>query len=261
MTETILDVAHAAMNAEPDDDAARLKFYERLADGELFLLLEKDAMGDDIVPQTFPTEGGTFVLIFDREERLAEFAGKSAPYAAISGRSLAAQLAGQDIGMGLNVEVAPSSILIPADAVTWLNDTLGTRPSEVEDHPEDLRPPAGLPENLVASLDQKLAATGGMAKIAYLAAVTYRGGRNGHVLALIDAAPGSETALSRAVGEALIFSGLEAGEIDVTFFDASDPMAAKLAKVGLRFDLPQPELASGHMSSPGMDPDRPPRLH
>ena len=46
MTETPLDRAHDAMQAEPGDDAARLRFYERLADAELFLLLDAEAEGD-----------------------------------------------------------------------------------------------------------------------------------------------------------------------------------------------------------------------
>ena len=37
---TPLDIAHGAMEAAPNDDAIRLAFYERLGDGELFLLLE-----------------------------------------------------------------------------------------------------------------------------------------------------------------------------------------------------------------------------
>ena len=37
--ETPLDRAHAKMQSASDQDAARLGFYERLADAELFLLL------------------------------------------------------------------------------------------------------------------------------------------------------------------------------------------------------------------------------
>ena len=51
--ETSLDIAHAAMEAAPNDDAARLRFYERLADNELFLLLTKEADGDQINPEIF----------------------------------------------------------------------------------------------------------------------------------------------------------------------------------------------------------------
>ena len=58
MTEhTPIDAAHAAMTAAPDDDTPRLRFYERLAASELFVLLEGDAEGDKITPQLFDAEG------------------------------------------------------------------------------------------------------------------------------------------------------------------------------------------------------------
>ena len=70
--------------------------------------------------------------------------------------------------------------------------------------------------------------------------------------------PGAERALAGAVREALVFSGVEAGAIDVTFVEASDPLAAALARHGLRFDLPQPEAPE--RVPPGSDPDAPPKL-
>ena len=122
--ETSLDIAHAAMEAAPNDDAARLRFYERLADNELFLLLTKEADGDQINPEIFDLCDASFVLVFDRIERLAQFVGKRAPYAALSGRVIAQMLAGQGIGLGVNLEVATSQMLIPPEAVSWLCDTL-----------------------------------------------------------------------------------------------------------------------------------------
>ncbi|MEC7297631.1 MAG: SseB family protein, partial [Pseudomonadota bacterium] len=64
MTETTpLDTAHAAMEAAPDDDAARLRFYERLADSELFLLLTEEVSGDQISPDLFELPDATFALV------------------------------------------------------------------------------------------------------------------------------------------------------------------------------------------------------
>ena len=143
--ETPLDQAHAAMEAAPDDDAVRMRFYERLADNELFLLLEAEADGDQISPRIFEPETGPCVLVFDLEERMADFVGDQAPYAALSGRGLVAMLAGQGIGMGVNLGVAPSSILIPAEAVDWLESSLRDGPETDEDTPVELRRPAGLP--------------------------------------------------------------------------------------------------------------------
>lgn len=261
MRQTPIDLAHAAMDAAPEDDAARLAFYERLADAELFLLLEAEPEGEDIAPRVFPVEGGRFVLAFDREERLSAFAEGPAPYAALPGRVLAGMLAGQGLGLGLNLGVAPSAILMPPEAMGWLQGTLAEGPREVEARPEALTPPLGLPERFVTALDTKLALAAGLARSAYLAGVTYAGGRRGHMLAFMAAVPGAEGALARAVSETLVFSGLEAGEIDVAFFDLSDPIAARLAKVGLRFDLPEPPRPEVvEVTPPGLDPAKPPRL-
>lgn len=256
---TDLDTAHAAMDAAPDDDAARLRFYERLADTELFLLLSEEPVGDQINPEVFDIADGRFVLVFDREDRLAEFVGRTVPYAGLSGRALVAMLEGQQIGLGLNLQTAPSEMLIPAEAVDWLVGTLAHGPQEAEARLEGVSAPAGLPEEVVIGLDRKLAIAAGLARFAYLAAATYEGGMRGHVLAFVDATPGAESALAQAASEALTFSGIDLGTLDVMFVRADDPLSAHLAKVGLRFDLPEPVEAEVP-GAPGMDPNKPPRL-
>ena len=55
MSETVIDRAFAAMQAAPDDEAAHLAFYERVADAELYLLLEKEAVADVIEPLAIQT--------------------------------------------------------------------------------------------------------------------------------------------------------------------------------------------------------------
>ncbi|GAA6187962.1 SseB family protein [Litorivita sp. NS0012-18] len=260
-TLTPLDGAHAAMEAAPDDDAARLRFFERLADSELFLLLTKEPQGENIEPELFELSDHSFVLLFDREERLTGFTGRPAPYAALSGRVVAGLLAGQGIGLGVNLEVAPSSILIPPEAVDWLVDTLGNAPQEAEEKIAEFTPPKGLPEALLGAIDAKLASAVGMARMAYLVGVRFESGGQGHMLGFVDALPHAESALAKAAAEALTFSGIEAGAMDVAFFRASDAAAGKLAKVGLRFDLPQPdESLAAPRPAPGSDPSKPPIL-
>jgi hypothetical protein len=262
MTETTpLDTAHAAMTAAPDDDAARLRFYERLADSELFLLLTQEAEGDNINPETFDVADGSFVLAFDRQNRLAQFAERPAPYAAMSGRVIARLLAGQGMGLGLNLNVAVSSILIPDTAVDWLNQTLGHAPDEVEAKITAFNPPKGLPEALLTALDTKLTTATGLATSAYLVGVEYDSGAQGHLLGFVDTVEGAQGALAQAVNEALTFSGIEAGALDVGFFANTDPVSAKLAKSGLRFDLPKPpEHTASQPIAPGSDPAKPPML-
>ncbi len=258
---TFLDDAHAAMTAAPEDDAARLQFYARVADVELLLLLDAEAVGDKLSPRVFPLEEGPVVLAFDTEERLAEFTGATAPYAALPGRVLVRLLAEQHLGIGLNLGVAPSSYLIPAEGIAWLAGTLNAAPEAAEGQPETFQAPRGLPEGVLSALDAKLARAGGLASAAWLAAVTYRDGRRGHLLAFVDAAPAAEAALARAAHEAFVFSGAEAGEIDVAFLSADDVTLPALSRAGLRFDLPAPEVNERpNPAPPGSDPDRPPRL-
>ena len=258
MAETPLDQAFAAIDADPE--AGQMRFYSVLASAELFLVLTKEAEDDMIEPETFETEDGTFVLAFDREDGLTEFVGRPAPYVAVSGRTLMQMLAGQGIGVALNPAVAPSAQLIDADGVNWLHKTLGNTPSEIGATLTEIAPPTGVPEQLLKALDLKLATMAGQARLAYLVATKDENSVKSHMLAIIDAAPVSQTALAQAVAEALTFSGLEAGALDVAFFDASDPVAARLAKHGLRFDVPALAEPS-QPSPPGMDPNKPPKLH
>ncbi len=261
MTEaTALDTAHTAMEAAPQDDAARLRFFERLADSELFLMLTEEAQGENISPELFDVADGRFVLAFDREDRLAQFAGRPVPYAALSGRILSSMLAGQGIGLGLNLEVAPSSMLIPSEALGWLATTLEHAPDEVEEKLAEFLPPTGLPETLLRALDTKLSTAVGLAQAAYLVGTKSETGASGHLLGFVGALDGAQSALAKAASEALTFSGIEAGAMDVGFFAPEAPAAASLAKVGLRFDLPQPEARDLTRPVPGSDPENPPIL-
>lgn len=235
MAETPLDQAFSGMESE----AGRLHFFSVLASAELFLVLTKDAGGEVIEPEVFETEDGTFVLAFDREDGLTEFIGKPAPYAAMSGRVLAEMLTGQGIGIALNPAVAPSAQLIDAAAVDWLHATLSNAPKEIGSKPREINAPSNVPEKLLTALDSKLASASGLAKFAYLVDVTYENNTSSHLLAIIDARHGAESALAQSVSEALTFTDLEAGALDVAFFDSSDELSARFAKVGLRFDLPQ----------------------
>lgn len=257
MAETELDRAHAAMEAQ--DGAARLGFYHALADSELFLLLTKEPTGDDISPQTYDLEGVAHALAFDNEGRLAEFTGAAAPYAALPGRTLAAMLAGAGVGLGLNLG-APSSILLPPEALRWLSETLGQGGgTEGGARPEALIAPWDVPQAVLSALDAKLARAGALASHACLAGAQYEGGVTGHLLVFIDAASGAEGALTRAVSEALTFSGGEAGTLDVGFAETGSALAQRAERVGLRFDLPKAEVAAPR-AAPGSDPDKPPKL-
>jgi len=149
---TPLDTAHDAMESAPQNDAARLRFYERLADSELFMILTGEPVTDQVEPLIFPVEAENYVLVFDRLERLAAFADCETPYAALSGRKLVNLLAGQDLGLGVNLGVAPFSILVPAAAVEWLVQALANEADEVEASLKELIAPFGLPGDFLQEI-------------------------------------------------------------------------------------------------------------
>ena len=276
MTDTMtpLDEAHAAMEADTADDAARLRFYQRLADSELFLLLGQEPVGTILDPEILEIDNEAtanidrYAMVFDLEERLAAFStqyrGKPMPYAALPGRAIAGLLATQDVGMGLNLDVAPSSILVPARAMAWLTDTLAHDPEDAEGILISIAPPLGLPDEIIEGLEEKLVSAAGLASHAVFVKGKWSDGREGWLLAFIDAAPGAEEALARATQEALVFSGADLASVDVAFFDGSDPICEALDHMGLRYDFPDPDAEKGEtveeVAGPGMNPDKPPIL-
>lgn len=258
---TRLDEAHVAMMQDEDNDAPRLKFYSLLADTELFLMLDAEPVGDHISPRLFDLDDGPVVLAFDLEERLSDFVGGPAPYAALPGRVVAGQLAGQGVGLGLNIGAAPSAIILPASVMDWLAGTLATRPDEVADTPQGFSYPWGIPAAVTDQLLQKLGANPGLAEAVLLAEVVYAQGRRGHILAVLGAEIDAQAALAGAISEALVFSGLDMAEMDVTFLAPDDPRAQTIAEVALRLDLPKPgpDVRPDRIA-PGFDPQKPPRL-
>ena len=263
---TPYDRAHAAMEAEPENEAARLAVYDRLADAELFLLLESEPEDEDITPQLFETEEGDFVLAFDLEERLAEFVGEPAPYAALPGRVIAQHLAGEGVGLGINLGVADSAMLLPPEALEWLSHTLTHAPQPAAARPVAFDAPGLSPAILgllLPAFEAKFDQLAGLASHALLGGVTYEDGRRGHVLAVIGAPEAAQPGIAKAMGEALTFSGLEAGELDVTFLGEDDPAAQVLLEKALVLHLPEreeEEVQELKPTMPGMDPSKPPIL-
>lgn len=257
-----LDQAYSAMQA--GDEAAGLRFYRLLADATLFLLLEREAESSRVDPRVFELPEGPVLLAYDSEERLAMMAGGGAglPYAALPGRLIAQQMLGQGLSLGLNFGTgAASEVLLPPEALRWLCEMLEAKLTEVEATPAQFFAPKGLPEALSDALRFTLGGAAGLARAALLAGVRYSDGRLGHMLAVIDAVPGAEEALARALGEALVFSGLEAGELDVTFLASGDAAVAELARVAVVFEVLELVVeAQAERVAPGMDASKPPVL-
>jgi hypothetical protein len=255
---TPLDRAHLATEAAPDDDAARLRFYAALADTELFLLTEAEAAGDTVTPQVFDLADGRFVMGFDNEDRLAAFSDAPAAYAALPGRVVVRLLAGQGTGIGLNLGVAPSSVLLSADAIDWFAAALTHAPDAAAGQAHRITAPAKVSDELMKSVTRALAAFAGFA---VFADVTDAQGHPSLTLALIGVPADAEAAVAQAVSEAVVFSGITDGGLDLAFLDPQDSRAARFMQVGFALRIPQPKpRLTVSPAAPGTDPARPPRL-
>lgn len=259
--DSALDLAQRARETAPEDAGAEGAFFRLLADATLFLLLEEEAVGEVLSPRVFALETGPVLLAFDSEERLASLGDTPLPYAALPGRVIAAQMAGRGLSLGLNLGTgAASEMLLPGAALDWMLERLAGTPQEVAAAPESFHAPR-VPAGLAQALRENLAAQPGLAQAAFLAGVRYHGGRRGHLLAVIGTDPVAEAPLARAVAEALAFSELEAGEIDVLFLPPDASLLTAMAPLALHLDLtPPPVEAPSPPPPPGMDRNRPPKL-
>lgn len=268
MTDATLSPLDIAATQMHSSEAAALQFYHILAETPLILLLQTEAEGESLAPQTFDLPSGPIVLGFDSEERLAAWAagqGQGAvPYAQLPGRVLAELVAGQaGLSLGLNFGAGTDSeMVLPHEAMVWLAEMLQAAPQEGAAQIAQVLPLGAPPQALLAALSRGLAGAGGLAEAAVLARVAYQTGGQAHVLAFFGAAQGAEAPLARAVAGALAFSGLEAAALDV-IFPPSGRMATALRTQGLPLSLPAaplPPQSSATPRAPGMDKDAPPIL-
>lgn len=256
--ETPIDAASRAASAAPEEDAARLRLFERILDAELFLLLGEEPSGETLRPEVLGIENGPVVLAFDREARLADFVGKAAPYAALPGRRLVAMIAGRGLGLGLNPGTPASETVFGPSEIDWLAAMGGDDPERTEARPLAVEAPGALPAGLLAALDTKLAAMAGLIARAWLARLRFADGER-LTLALDGVPAAAEEAVASAIAEAVRFSGAADAALDVTYLGPDSRLRAAFERHGLRIDLPAP-AAPAPPRPPGSDPDRPPIL-
>lgn len=253
---TLLDQAHAAMEAGGEPEA--LAFWRAFADAELFLVLEREVQAEVLEPRVFDLSMGRMLLAFDTEERLATISDLAVPYAALPGRVVAGQLAGQELALGLNLGTgATCETVLAAGSLDWLVQMLTQdEPQERQAQIARLAVPL-LPEGLRAALVGLLPGQG----VGALAQVEYTDGGWGHVLALAGMAAGDEARMARAVTEALAFSGLDAAALDLVFTTSGSPLFERIARAGQVLQPVVRAVAPALVpKAPGSDPDRPPRL-
>lgn len=255
---TPLDEAHAALTAAPDSDPLRRAYYDRLALVELFLLLDREPEGDRIAPRLLELEEGQIVLAFDTEERLTGVAGE-AFYAGMQGSELIKLAADQGLGLGINLGVGAGEYLLAHRDLVWIAGTLAAELDEIDAQLTAWRP-AQVEDAVVLAIDARLAASAGMLESAILAKAVYSDGTERLAICLVGADADDLPTLGQSLnqGVALVAPGTA---LDVLGFASHDPRLQALQRVGLIFQIPEPEkdtIVPG--AAPGLDPARPPKL-
>jgi hypothetical protein len=162
------------------------------------------------------------------------------------------------LSLGLNLgSGAASEMILPPEALDWLVAMLDQKVPE----PLAARIAGFVPPVVPAVVLAALAPVARAARRACLVGVRYQEGGQGQLLALVGVEAAAEARVARAVTEALAFSGVEAGALDVAFLAEGDAMLARMAGIALVIDelaevAPEPARQVG----PGMDPARPPVL-
>lgn len=256
-TRTALDQAFLDLSRDPESTAFRLRYFERVMDAEVFLSLSEGS-DDAIVPVSTYIDGQEYVLAFDLEQRLADDAGGAADYFTVSGRGLVEMLVGQGAGILLN-RGHETENPIPADTIEWLAQMSGVTPDVVDDTPEELLPPVGLDEGLILALDAKFSTMRGLADHAVLVLARYADDRKQPLVGVFGAFEDAQSDIARAVTEAAQFSGAALDAVDLVFLPTDHSIASRMASVGLKFQIPRPEVQAVR-PAPGSDPTKPPKL-
>ena len=259
--QTPLDRAHAGIGAAEDDPRSWLRFYGRLCDAELFVLLREEARGSAIAPAILPHEGQDHALAFDTEARIAAFAEGPAHWVAMPGADLVSLLAREGLGLGLNLGVAPSAVLLPPDAIGWLAGEVASSLQLTRALPERFAPPLEVPPALVDDLARRLAEAAGIMQEAWLVQASYADAPDALLLACIGVDLPARAALGKSIAPAVQFAPADR-PLDIAFLDAGDPALEALRRHGLRFEIPPPPPAprASPVEAPGCDPEKPPRL-
>lgn len=125
--ETALDLAFE--RARVDEVGAGI-FYDALFAATVFMPIrnaydengeENESEARSIEPLVYEVEGNETLLLFDTEERLARWASEPMNYVGIPGSTFFKMFQGE-LQVAVNLAVAPSSVMIPADVVSWLHE-------------------------------------------------------------------------------------------------------------------------------------------
>ncbi len=256
--ETPLDLAFERARNDPEETAG---FYDALFAATIFLPIDRafddegnqsEAAASAIEPIFYEVEDQPTLLIFDTEERLAIWTDEPIDYVGLTGRQLFEMFDGEQ-QVALNIGVAPSSVVIPAEMVTWLHE----RASEEGDSDEiaagtalEVTAPPALDTEIVARIAARIAGLRREIDEAVFFSLGIDAGQDEAERRVVLGVATSDQGLrdANAVAEALAETARGAFDgtrpVEVALLSATSPLMEKARKVG--FNLPVVQVGSIH---------------
>ena len=251
-----MDKTYARMQAAPNSDAAGLRFYEAFCDTNLHVLVNAD-----LSLQIFETSQGKLILAFDTEERMAEFVEQPTEFIKMPGRELVTQLKETDIGIGLNLNVAPTSQILTPEILDWVSALLSVDSTLMVDQVAGFSADCQLSDDDRTALTDRLVNFTGVVKAAYICGVTYADGATADALFFIDCDQDIEADLFTAMIETQKFAMDSSADLAIKFISSDSPALPEIQRHGHQLHIPAPIVTPTFQpSAPGMDPNKPPKL-
>ena len=166
----------AAYTAAKTDDNKKPDFYNQFLNTDLYIATQPHTeAGDSIAPMLVEYNKIKFLMLFDSQQRLTDWAQKEMNYAVMPGHALV-QLMTTDYHWALNVGTEFTKAFVPKE-IEWLKTIVEKTKSEQSQNPQHnvsalVRKPKDLPENFTQQLSEMFANNPAVS-YAYLGEVRY----------------------------------------------------------------------------------------
>lgn len=141
MTE--IDKALEVLRDKPEDQRAQSGFYDLFLNALFFVPTINEMVSPDgdkpeeeiEVPMIIESEGTDYLIFFDQQQRLNDWAEKEAPYVQLPGHVLA-EMTTEDLFWAMNIGTEHAKQFAP-DEIAWLKDVVERCKAEAEAEDRD----------------------------------------------------------------------------------------------------------------------------
>jgi hypothetical protein len=150
----------AAYTAAKHDNNKKPDFYNLFLNTELYIATHETQEANSFSPLLMESNGIKYLMLFDTEERLANWAKKEVAYAAVPGHTLV-ETVGTDYHWALNAGTEFVKTFVP-DEIQWLKGVVGKSKNDQAANDSTnvsvlIRKPVDLPEGFTEALTEELA--------------------------------------------------------------------------------------------------------